>query len=258
MIELKGSKSLLDHSHPIGFRVSCTCDPEPTPQSGARQRSIKIIREMYDPDPKCCQVVEGLSGGDCSQILLQMSDRNCCTLLCEISFHLFDWKEVGRHLKIDIDLIQHQHVGEDFYVPAFELLSHWLSSADPTPNLQTLVDALRSCGFVLRLSGWTTSYNTIIPRELDSKARMKLAKQIIRHWKFAACLLGMSEGDIHAISSSPLYFGDSWEQAYQMLLKWQKCCDSPREAYLTLFKSIHCLSDHIHKTDLKDAVKFME
>lgn len=266
-ITLKGSKSLLPRPRPISFQVVCISPPSTqssTPLSTApdKRYSIKIFRDMYETGPKCCPVIEGLGGADCSQTQLQMDgegDKNCCTLLCEISFHLPTWQEVGCHLgmeELDIDAIKEEYGKADFYVQAFELLTSWVSSSECIPYLGTLIKALHSSSYTIMLSDWSISYNAIVPRNMDKKLMLKLAKLIRCHWKFVARFLGMRKEEIDSIDLSTHTLCD---KAYEMLWEWQRHCPlGPEDAYLKLFSSVHCVSEHINKPYLKAAVKSLE
>ena len=264
-ITLNGSKSLLNNPHapPISFQV--TCDPPPTQPvqpNNPTFSKVKVFREMYKSASKCCPVLESLSGGDCSQTLLRLNeegDNNCRTLLCEISFHLFRWQAVGVTLgmeQLDVDAIKEEHEGKDFYIPAFKLLTDWVSRSDSAPNLETLIEGLRCCGYVVRMMDWSTSYNTIVPRSMNRNLMLKVAERIQCHWRFVGRLLGMLEVDIDCIAQSP---SSLWDQADTMLCRWQKQSPlAPEDAYVELFKSVHCVSEHISKPYLKAAVKLLE
>ena len=92
-ISLSGSQSLLRKCEAIAFNVPCHLEPNPPlPQP----RTIRIIRDMYTENSA---IVEGLSGRlDCSMIRLDIGDSDTCTLLCEISFHLHSWGNLGQYL----------------------------------------------------------------------------------------------------------------------------------------------------------------
>ena len=208
-------------------------------------------------------MVEVLEGGDYSQVPLQRDDLNCCTLLCEISFHLARWEELARdHLgldEIDIGIIKQECHGFDFYVLAFEMLAKWLSSTGRAANLGTLIQGLRSVGYEMRLSSLSSfcSNSAVIPGSIEQRFMLKVARNLSLHWKFVARLLGMSEVDIGSISRS----GEGLQgQAVLMLEKWRKHSPLPPDsAYLQLFRSVQCLSEHfLHKEYLKTALFILE
>lgn len=232
-IKLNGSKSLLEHE-PVSFQVPLQCEPQPQPNT------IKIIREMYKPGSDFAPIVEGLSGncGDCSEILLHVGDVNCCTLLCEISFHLYRWEDLGRNLRMkeqDIQVIKRQYQSR-LFESAFQMLIKW---ATRTPSLGMLIEGLRSIGTTLELSSWSVTC-TIRQKTMDEVFFAKLVKSIpICHWEFVARLLGESESAISGRSECDVY-----EQAYQMLWQWKRQHIECIETYTELVKAVHCVKQH--------------
>lgn len=258
-ITLKGSKTLLERA--VSFQVPCVSEPPIPPQQSIE---IKITREMYKSDPCYCPILEGLSGtdDDRSRIFLRMDDINCCTFLCEISFHLYRWEALGLCLgleKKDIDTINQEQQGLKVFVKAFEMLAKWLASSEYIPTLGTLINGLHSTGFeILPLLLWTTSYNSVIPKTMDPIFISHLAKRISCHWKFVARLLGVSETSIHGAVQCNQSNLD--EQACMMLNEWKRHCPlGNREAYLELFNSVHCVCEHLPTdTYFKNALSYLE
>ncbi len=236
LIELQGSKSL----EPIMFKVPCR---SPIFSQQPSRYSIKIISEMYEGP-----MMAGLKGeSDRSNIILMMDDINCCVLLCEVSFHLFRWKDLGVELAMrSIDLDELDAMNMQYSEKAFQMLAKWLSSKYPQ-NLKTLIDGLNSVSYSLDVSDWTTSYNSK-PKTMDRKFMINLADYIKCHWKFVARILGESESTIIAVVKRDEY--NLYEQAYNMLYQWERHCALPeKEAYVRLFKSVHCIHEHFPVPD---------
>lgn len=251
-VMLNGSKSRLERSEPISFSITFE-PPVLRPLTSPKQYPIKLIRGMYAGDS---EVLEGIIGDkNPSLVLIKMDDVDCCILLCEISFHLFLWKDLGEHLGLNeyVEFLRGQY-GNLKYVPAFEMLKEWVKSC---PNLGTLIEGLKTVNFFLDLSSWTTSYHTVRPKTLDANFMHQLAMIVQYQWKFIARILGKSEGFIDTMVSD--YPNNSYEQAYQMLHQWKR--QSPlqeREAYLRLFDSIHLVFEHNQVPSLKAALALLE
>lgn len=212
-----------------------------------KQNSIKIIKEMYS---NCCPIIEGLSGRcDCSDILLDMRDVDCCTLFCEISFHLCRWEKLGRYLEmkeLDIDEIKHNRY-PNLFESAFQLLAKWWLNRTVL-SLKTLIDGLNSIDLTINVSTWTASYNTA-PKSISKRFYMlDIAPRITCHWKFVARLLGLSETDINTIVQ---HDRDSLQsQACEVFKEWTKRTGINDGR---LFDSLHCVNEHVNIKELQAA-----
>ena len=211
-----------------------------------KQNSIKIIKEMYSDR---CLIIEGLLGhSDCSDVSLDMRDVDCCTLFCEISFHLCWWEKLGRSLQmkeLDIDEIRHYKYPH-FFESAFQLLKKWFITSVKC-QLKTLIDGLNLIGLTINVSTWSASYN-IAPSHLSEPQFMRdIAPRIRCHWKFVARLLGLSETDIDDIVQE--YQNNLHLQAYEMLKEWNKRRTDSNDG--KLFDSLHCVNEHIYIKELQ-------
>lgn len=277
-IKLKGSNSLV-RREPILFNIFCSFQPpqpppptqpmQPPPpkkiattqkQKQPHKNKIKIIREMYSHNSRFAPILEGSANSiNSSNILLHMDDRNCCTLLCEISFHLYHWEKLGQHLNMDetyIESLKMRHCQHRFqFRPAFEMLVEWVSKYDSMgpPNLWTLVCALGNIGYTLVPSTWSTNYAGVTPGVINEKFVAVLAPLIQYHWEFVGRLLGETETDI---DSARIYnqHNCGWtDQACSMLSGWRRHSGD----YWKLFDSIHCLHEHLNNEHLKNALHIM-
>lgn len=235
---------LYGSTQPIKFKIHCRSQQCPiASQLPSLKHTIKIITDMYQDD---CFLMEGLNGKyDCSKIDLNLSDRKICILLCEISFNLFRWKELGLKLAISLlELDKIEAMNGQYFEKAFEMLATWLLKSEKLPNLKMLVDGLRSVGYSFDLSHWTTSYGTVTHKTMDSIFMSHVAKHIQCHWKFVARLLGEPEYFIDALQND---YKDLYNQAFAMLYQWKRRCDVPDESkvYLALFDSVHCIHEHM-------------
>ena len=240
LITLHGSKSL----EVVKFKIPCRSEQLPiSSQQPTTRYFIKIISEMYDSD---CSVWKGLKGK--CDVELVKDDMYCCVLICEISFHLVRWKEVGLQLamrNIDLDVIDAKNL--EYYEKAFEMLLKWLRSCNTLPNLRMLIKGLNSVGYSLdESSHWTTSYNTVTPKTMDATFMMHVADYIQRHWKFVACILGEERYIMDVVKHDS---DNSHEQAYYMLLQWGRHCPLDEKAYMRLYNSIHCIHEHLPLLD---------
>ncbi len=253
-ITLNGSKSRLEIAEPISFLVLCK-SPILQPPTSHKRFSIKFVQAMYTSDSP---VLEGLTGHkNPSLVSMRMDNVHCCILLCEISFHLFLWKELGEYLGLEEDCIESlkYQYGNVKYVPAFEMLKQWVS--DSSPDLGMLIEKLNTLGYSLDLSQWTTSYDTVRPKPMDRNFLIKLAQKIKYYWMFIARILGEPEGFIDTIISD--YKNNIYEQAYQMLWQWKRhCAFQEGETYLRLFNSIHCMYEHTRVDSLNTALSWLE
>lgn len=254
-ISLNGSQSLGKHES-IAFEVPCHMEPHPPlPEPN----TIKIIREMYTKDSP---IVEALSGNrDCS---LDSGDANSLTLLCEISFHLYRWENLGQHLGMaaqDVEVIKCNYERSTyFHEPAFQLLAKWLKSTK-TPTLKKIKDSLLCIQFRLQLSTWTTSYHSIT-RSIHDIHIPYLANHIQRHWRSIARLLGESEANIDAAIQHERDY-TILEQACYMIEQWKTRVIDDGSCHYTaaqlttmdIFNGLHCLNEHIYDESLENALK---
>lgn len=253
-ISLRGSQSQMEHKS-IVFEVPPfhlqphpsfqQPHPPPHPPLHPQLEPIKIICNMYEPGSP---IIEALFGRhDCSVTILSMDDVNCCTLLCEISFHLWQWEALGHHLGLeahDIEKVKCQH-STYFFEYSFRMLATWLSG-NPNCNLQQLINGLHSIRQSLQVVKWTSLYS--LPKHMKDIFVLKLANLIQCHWKFVARLLGLSI-EIDAIVQRDL--NNLSEQAVQMIHKWVSCGGSSAK----LFDSVHCIHEHVHYNALENALK---
>lgn len=256
-IELKGSISSQPQM-PVSFRVALICEPPPpplllAPPTAPRLNTIKIIRELYRTSSNCMPILEALSGScDCSDISLCTSDVNCCTLLCEISFCLDQWEDLGRKLGMeeqDIQVIKRQYQWESLFESAYQMLTRWIVSS--VPCLEMLVKGLHSINIALEISSFPMT--CFEPRPMSEVFVTNLAKNILCYWKFIARLLGESETDIcQAVRRSD---HDVHEQAYQMLWKWNRQQIGDMDTFEELTRAIHCVKQHTRDGTLDGAVE---
>lgn len=235
----------------LKFKVPCRSEQLPISKNPPllQKYCIKIISEMYDND---CSIMKGLKGEhDRSGVYLVKDDVHCIILLCEISFHLFHWKDVGLQLamrKVDLDVIEAKNI--EFFEKALEMLMKWLT-VKTQPNLQTLIQVLNSFSYSLQVSSYWTTSCTVRPKTMDTHFLINVADYIQRHWKFVAYILG----EERYIMDAEREGRDSYhEQACKMLINWRKHYDQ-ENAYIKLFNSIHCVYEHLPLADyLKTAL----
>jgi len=257
ILTLNGAQSLMGTNNPVQFKVSCWSQSPRTPPT-SQQKTIKIIRDMY---PRDSPIIEALlSDVDCSHILLCTDDRYSWTLLCEISFHLYDWEALATPLGLDEDdiyRIKLENSESKFFVKAFELLSTWLKTSECSPTLKLLKNALQSIGLSFFVTSWNSTYGDIVPKRMDNVFVAKIGKFICCYWKFIGHLLGLPK---IVIEQAKTYARDNLcEQACIMMNEWMKCFPGDeRGAYFELFDSIHCVCEHVHIRTLKAALSYLE
>ena len=251
IIELKGSISSLAHK-PVSFQVALWCEPQNRP--APELNTIKIIREMY----RTSSILEALSENcGCSDILLCTTDVDCCTLVCEISFCLDRWEDLGRNLRMreqDIRVIKCQYQWRSLFEAAYQMLTKWIVRS--IPNLGMLIEGLRSINTTLEVSSVPVTWSSAIKLKPMNEVFVKnLAQTILCNWKFIARLLGESETDIcQAVGRSE---HDIHEQAYQMLWKWKRQRIENMETFEELARAIHCMRQHTHDMTLDEAVELL-
>ena len=255
-ISLSGSQSLRKREA-IAFNVPCHLEPNPPL---LQPRTIRIIRDMYTENSA---IIEGLSGRlDCSTIMLAIRDSDTCILLCEISFHLHSWRNLGQHLGMevhDVEVVKCTYENSTYFrEPAYQLLRKWLESAE-MPTLQKLVDGLLSVQLHLQLTTWNTLYNGISRRMEDIRTEY-LGFHIQRHWKSISRLLGESEATIvDAVQHEKgLSFADP---ACYIIDQWKKrVIDDGPSSYaaqlrtMDVFNGLHCVHEHLREDCLKNAI----
>ncbi len=108
-------------------------------------------------------------------MVMSVANINCCTLLCEISFHLCEWKKLACFfnmeendiMELEYDYKKHHTRHET----ALKMLEKWILKKkmfNPPPNLGQLRDGLNSIGITLVVSPWKVHYNTDESRGLYS------------------------------------------------------------------------------------------
>ena len=222
-IELRGSEPFIEFIIP--------CRSQQLYQQPPTNYFINITTEMY---PSGSALLAGIKGEhDGSSVKVEMDNVDCRTLITEISFRFFRWKEMGVTLGMsstDLDSIDAMSLF--YFDKAFQMLATWLITAYPV-TLKTLLEALQSVDFSLVCSHWTTSYPTVKPKAMTNKFFSKLAAYIESDWKYVARFLGETESSIYAALGRSIC---AREQAYQMLYEWERhCVLREKEAYCRLF-----------------------
>lgn len=222
---------------------------------------------MYRTSTGYSPIVKALSGElNSSTIMLRLDDIYCSILVCEISFHLHRWKELGQHLgmaKEEVDVVScNNEQSTYFHEPAFQLLATWLQQSTEPPTLERLVNGLGLIGIKLQLSTWTNSFYSIT-RSLNTILTLHLAERIQRHWKFIARLLGESETSIHATikyeegSTVLAQASHMVEQLKKRTVDGLPQTEELRQTALTtqkVFTSLHCVSEHLYDQCLDNAL----
>lgn len=211
-------------------------------------------------------IIEGLSGRlDCSKVRLNIEDSDTCTLLCEISFHLHLWKNLGQHLgmtaeEVEVVICTYEN-STYFREPAYQLLKKWLESdwvkSKEMPTLQKMVDSLLCIDLQLQLSTWNTLYSEIT-RRMENLDTPQLAYHIQRHWRSLSRLLGFEA----TIDTVVQHEGSTLVgQACYMIEQWKKRIidDGPLRytgqlRTMDVFNALHCVHEHLYDNSLKNAI----